>query len=81
MKSIIPEKRVVTCDICTRNDSQTHFKTTASVKIDRAGLDFQGCPVGPGGTELDLCDDCVYALEQIIRDAAPRKSFVRHGGS
>lgn len=74
MKSTTPSYTVVTCDLCGKtDDNKALFRTGAHLEIDRAGLDYQGAPVGPGGTSLDACDSCIYAVEEAIKQIAKDK--------
>lgn len=75
MKQIIPAKEILTCDICKYTQDVVSFRTSSAVDLKRDGLDYQGCPVGPGGLKYDLCDACGGALEDLIRKAEKAKTF------
>ena len=61
----IPAHEIVTCDCCKR-DATDRRAMSAHLTINRAGLDYQGMAVGPGGTSMDLCDSCCIRVEEAI---------------
>lgn len=58
---MIPAKRIFICDGCKREEQRRVMD--CEVTFERAGLDYQGSPVGPGGQSWELCDECCMTIE------------------
>ncbi len=72
--TIIPEKRIKTCDICGVETGTSNARHNGSVNIDKASLDYQGNPVASGAYSYDLCDKCLYAVEMAVESLRGKKT-------
>ena len=66
----IPAHEIVHCDICKVECTRANRRQSGRLIVDCAGLDYQGAPVGPGGFQRDLCDDCLHQLTDALRERA-----------
>lgn len=62
----IPARTETTCDVCKVLCTPSNRAMSCTLNFDRAGLDYQGCAVGPGGFKLELCDKCCSELEDAV---------------
>ena len=74
MKTVIPEKRLVTCDRCQQPFSLVLSDRSRAIKdthiyISQHGLDAVGDPVCRDNKEYDLCDFCAHIVLKALSDA------------
>lgn len=73
MRTEVPKKVIITCDVCRKPCEGQSYRMSSILNMERAGLDYQGCAVGPGGYKYDLCDHCSHqitiTIEQMMKAA------------
>lgn len=73
VKTVIPEKVIITCDFCGDEITPQTHKKEAKLTLNRNALDYQGSPVADGSVSFDMCDKCegnvATALNSMVDEA------------
>lgn len=73
MRQKLPEKTIVTCDICKRStdgEPRTYWRQNGGLVLKRDALDMHGHPCADASVRLDLCDVCLQKVSEAINGLA-----------
>lgn len=73
MRTVIPEKTTVTCDICGRTEQDTLFGIGVVVVVAGNYRDLQGNPADWFSRTLDVCDDCYQKFQAALEGLRPNR--------
>lgn len=63
---VTPEKRIVICDCCNKNNDESPRKHKTTLNIKRDKLDFHDVSIADGSLKIDLCDSCANGITDFI---------------
>lgn len=62
MKTVIPQKTLIKCDVCEKECDDYNRKQSGELIINQDALDWHGNACANGNVKFDLCDNCLARI-------------------